>query len=143
MYEACLETPFFPEPGVEYWLVIFTNFFDDFFYWSWHEAGVAHPTGLEAATFGFAGFVPGMINACPGDFSQLVGPYDLAFELLTGCPAACPWDVNGSGEVGVGDFLVILSDWGTDPGGPPDFDGDGVVGITDFLELLRHWGPCP
>ncbi len=48
-----------------------------------------------------------------------------------------------SGDVGVSDFLSLLSDWGSDPGGPPDFDGDGDVGVTDFLELLRHWGPCP
>ncbi|MHC4383719.1 MAG: DUF7901 domain-containing protein [Planctomycetota bacterium] len=143
VYEACFDPPFLPEPGTAYWLVIFTDFFDDFEFWSWHEAGVPHPTGFDAVTFGFADFVPGLINACPGEFSQLVGPYDLAFELLTSCPAPCPWDLDASGDVGVGDFLSLLSNWGTDPGGPPDFDGDGVVGITDFLELLRHWGPCP
>jgi hypothetical protein len=45
--------------------------------------------------------------------------------------------------VGISDFLVMLAQWGTDPGGPPDFDADGAVGVTDFLELLAHWGPCP
>ena len=143
VYEACLGAPFVPVEGVEYWLVIFTDFFDDVEYWSWHESGVPHPTGEAAATFGFSGFVPGVINDCPGSFSQLVGPYDLSFELLTSCAAPCPWDLDGSGDVGVNDFLLVLSAWGSDPGGPPDFDGDGDVGVTDFLELLRHWGPCP
>ncbi len=55
---------------------------------------------------------------------------------------ACMWDLDGSGDVAVNDFLALLAQWGTDPGGPPDFDGDGTVGIFDFLDLLSHWGPC-
>ncbi|MHC5006204.1 MAG: hypothetical protein ACYTGF_02480 [Planctomycetota bacterium] len=55
----------------------------------------------------------------------------------------CPGDLDGSGDVGVTDFLALLAVWGTDPGGPPDFDGDGDVGITDFLLLLANWGSCP
>jgi murein tripeptide amidase MpaA len=62
----------------------------------------------------------------------------------TFCPPVegCPWDLDGSGAVAINDFLGLLQQWGTAPGGPPDFDGGGV-GITDFLELLSHWGPCP
>ncbi len=47
--------------------------------------------------------------------------------LLNSPPTpACPWDVDGSGEVtSVTDFLDLLAAWGTDPGGPPDFDNDG------------------
>ncbi len=55
---------------------------------------------------------------------------------------ACPWDLNGSGAVGILDLLALLAAWGTDPGGPPDFDGDGTVGILDLLTLLSAWGPC-
>jgi hypothetical protein len=55
----------------------------------------------------------------------------------------CVWDLDGSGDVGVTDFLELLAAWGSTPGGPPDFDGDGEVGIVDFLTLLAHWGPCP
>jgi predicted outer membrane repeat protein len=55
----------------------------------------------------------------------------------------CPWDLDASGDVGVNDFLVLLAQWGDDPGGPPDFDGDGDVGVGDFLELLASWGSCP
>jgi hypothetical protein len=55
----------------------------------------------------------------------------------------CPWDLNGSGSVGIADLLALLAAWGIDPGGPPDFDGDGSVGITDLLALLANWGQCP
>ena len=55
----------------------------------------------------------------------------------------CPWDLDDDGIVGITDFLSLLAQWGSNPGGPPDFDGDGTVGITDFLELLAHWGLCP
>jgi len=56
--------------------------------------------------------------------------------------APCPADLDGDGNVGINDFLDLLGQWGTDPGGPPDFDGDGDVGINDFLFLLGEWGPC-
>lgn len=55
---------------------------------------------------------------------------------------ACPWDLDGDGEIGVVDLLTVLGQWGTDPGGPPDFDGDGDVGVTDLLKVLALWGPC-
>ncbi|MCH8345154.1 MAG: FG-GAP repeat protein [Planctomycetes bacterium] len=55
---------------------------------------------------------------------------------------ACPWDLDGTGGVGILDLLALLAAWGTDPGGPPDFDGDGTVGILDLLALLANWGPC-
>ena len=34
----------------------------------------------------------------------------------------CPWDLDGDISVGINDFLDLLAQWGTDPGGPPDFD---------------------
>ena len=59
-------------------------------------------------------------------------------------PQPCPWDcADDSGDVGITDFLILLAQWGEDPGGPPDFDGSGDVGINDFLLLLAYWGPCP
>jgi hypothetical protein len=64
-------------------------------------------------------------------------------ELVTiSCPPGpCPWDLDGSGDVGVTDFLEMLAVWGQ-TGVPADFDGAGV-GVTDFLILLGNWGPCP
>ena len=55
----------------------------------------------------------------------------------------CPWDLDGSGDVGITDFLELLAAWGPNPGHPADFDNDDDVGITDFLKLLANWGPCP
>jgi hypothetical protein len=56
-------------------------------------------------------------------------------------PDPCPWDLDGSGDVGVTDFLEMLAVWGQ-AGVPADFDGGGVS-VTDFLILLGNWGPCP
>jgi hypothetical protein len=54
----------------------------------------------------------------------------------------CPGDLDGDNTAGITDFLLLLAQWGTSPGGPPDYDGDGV-GVTDFLFLLAAWGSCP
>lgn len=92
------------------------------------------------------GCADGWGNACgSGDrYLLCVTVSDTCDESPAPCPALdpCPWDLDGGG-VGITDFLSLLAQWGTDPGGPPDFDGDGNVGITDFLELLANWGPCP
>jgi hypothetical protein len=63
-------------------------------------------------------------------------------------PAPCTGDIDGGGDVGVTDFLLLLADWGPCPDPCPpscaaDLDGDCTVGITDFLLLLANWGPCP
>ncbi len=57
-------------------------------------------------------------------------------------PAACPADLDGDGLVGVGDLLVVLSNWGA-AGGPGDLSGDGTVDVQDLLTLLAAWGACP
>lgn len=56
---------------------------------------------------------------------------------------SCPADLDGDGNIGVGDLLALLGQWGTDPRRPPDFDGNGNVGVSDLLVLLANWGPCP
>ena len=58
----------------------------------------------------------------------------------------CPWDLDGSGDVGVKDLLFLLGTWGPCPKKgdcPADFDGSGDVGVKDLLILLGNWGPCP
>ena len=70
------------------------------------------------------------------------GPYGHRYFATATCGSGCAEDVSGDGSVGVEDLLILLSAWGTDPGGPPDFDGDGDVGVNDFLALLANWGPC-
>ncbi len=59
--------------------------------------------------------------------------------------AACPWDLDDSGDVGVKDLLILLGAWGPCPPKedcPADFDDSGDVGVKDLLILLGAWGPC-
>jgi hypothetical protein len=70
------------------------------------------------------------------------GPFGHRYLATVTCGSGCAEDISGNGSVGIQDLLILLSAWGTDPGGPPDFDGDGNVGINDFLILLAAWGPC-
>ncbi len=44
---------------------------------------------------------------------------------------ACPGDLDGDGNVGTGDLILLLGSWG-DP-----------YGTADLIELLGNWGPCP
>jgi len=55
----------------------------------------------------------------------------------------CLWDLDGNGGIGHKDLVTLLTQWRTNPGGPPDFDGDGTVAVPDLLLLLANWGPCP
>ncbi len=55
-------------------------------------------------------------------------------------------DLDGSGDVGVKDLLILLGVWGPCPKKgdcPADFDESGDVGVKDLLFLLGVWGPCP
>ena len=36
------------------------------------------------------------------------------------------------------DLVTLLADWG-DAGSPADLNGDGVVGLGDLLILLSNW----
>ena len=60
------------------------------------------------------------------------------------CQPCLAADIDGDGQVGIGDFLLVLAQWGPCP--PKcfaDVNGDGDVGIADFLMVLGAWGPCP
>jgi hypothetical protein len=69
-----------------------------------------------------------------------------AFER-TGAPAPGPLylgDIDGSGGVGINDFLALLAEWGPcdDQCCLADLNLDGTVGIDDFLILLASWTPA-
>ncbi|MHC4083220.1 MAG: hypothetical protein ACYSU2_18070 [Planctomycetota bacterium] len=132
--------------------------------------GVAQVCGTLISEFPGAWLASACVPA-PGDYVVFVAPghcdgsgifddypcdtsndYQLCITVTNACDepcgdcptgAACPADLDGDGSVGIVDFLWLLAQWGTDPGGPPDFDGDGTVGVSDFLVLLASWGPCP
>jgi len=59
------------------------------------------------------------------------------------CEAACPEDIDGSGQVGLTDLIAVLSAWGPCPGCPEDIDSSGSVGLTDLIAVLGAWGVCP
>ncbi|MDP6601269.1 MAG: hypothetical protein QGG74_03900 [Phycisphaerales bacterium] len=57
------------------------------------------------------------------------------------CPSDCPADLDGDGQVAVGDLLILIGGYGgNDP--THDLDGNGTVGIGDILMLIGVWGPC-
>ena len=129
-------TPMELTAGVEYYLLANNNLIDDFVS---GQGNVGFAPQID-----WLGFVEGSAN----DFSDPIffgrgvpGNLGPNFQIVLGL--ACPWDLDGDGDVGINDFLDLLGQWGTAPGGPPDFDGDFMVGIVDFLELLAHWGLCP
>ncbi len=57
--------------------------------------------------------------------------------------AACQWDLEGKGSIGVSDLHSLLASWGPCKRFPADFDGNSSVGVSDLLALLANWGPCP
>ncbi len=71
------------------------------------------------------------------DYNNLVIEWLLAHNRSS---PPCPGDLDDSGDVGIGDFLIVLGLWGT-PGG--DVTGDGLTNIDDFLVIIGSWGPCP
>ena len=63
--------------------------------------------------------------------------------LLSPIQQGIPGDLDGDGQVGVSDFLILLASWGPCDhceNCPPDLDNDCVVGVSDFLILLANWG---
>ncbi len=98
------------------------------------EAGVLEPG--EYTLYAYADFsYADIIQLIP--FGEAV--FDFAFVIAVPCPA----DLDGSGDVGVKDLLILLGAWGPNKGHPADFDNSGDVGVKDLLFLLGIWGPCP
>ncbi len=66
------------------------------------------------------------------------------FSACVTVETAAPGDADGDGVVGIGDFLIVLGNWGVCPGPCPpaclgDVDDDCEVGIEDFLMVLGNW----
>jgi hypothetical protein len=125
-----------------YWIEISNNTTGNQCIWLWQTAPAGNGAGAQTDSTAVA-------YACPADKRD----YDLAWclgvdnetgaELGDPGGCACPWDLDGDGDLGMGDLLIVLSTWGPNPGAPADFDGDGEVGFFDLLKLLSRWGPCP
>jgi len=54
----------------------------------------------------------------------------------------CPGDIDGSGQVGVDDLLLVINQWGACNGCEADINGDGQVGVDDLLQIISDWGAC-
>ncbi len=55
----------------------------------------------------------------------------------------CPADIDGSSDVGFGDLLAVLSNWGMDGPGADIAEPQDIVDFSDLVGLLAAWGPCP
>ena len=67
----------------------------------------------------------------------------MALSLARTLLAVCLGDLDGDGNVGVIDLLILLGNWGpcADCNDcPADLDGDCSVGVADLLILLGNWG---
>ena len=71
---------------------------------------------------------------------QIALGYLFAEAMIELADAACPADLDGSGDVGPADLAILLGAWGTTS--EADLTGDGIVGARDLAMLLGSWGPC-
>ena len=55
------------------------------------------------------------------------------------CAAPCPTDLDGNGETGFPDIVVLLSAWGPPAGA---VNGDGATEFQDLIVLLSAFGDC-
>jgi hypothetical protein len=69
---------------------------------------------------------------CPGHRITVVAS-------ATGSSPADVAPAGGDGVVDILDFLAVLTDWGLAGPRPTDIDGSGTVGIGDVLVLLSEW----
>jgi hypothetical protein len=79
------------------------------------------------------------------EFDALEGSWG-SFRLGAGeGQPECPGDVDGDGDVDLGDLAILLASYGTaegDAGYNPaaDLDGDGMIGLSDLAALLSVYG---
>ncbi|MCP4758925.1 MAG: hypothetical protein GY894_08200 [Planctomycetes bacterium] len=78
---------------------------------------------------------PLLVGGAPLMDGSESGRGDLAISL----DVRCIGDIDGSGDVGIDDLLLLIGGWeGVDP--LLDFSNDGTVGIDDLLAMLDHFG---
>jgi hypothetical protein len=122
-----------------------TTFCDDF---NSYTAVAANDDNGDTGVWGTDPALEDLSGLTPGSeyYIQLDGfdgwPGTGTITVSIGCPA----DLDGSGGVGINDFLNMLAMWGPCAdcdNCPADFDGNCEVNVNDFLILLGNWGPCP
>ncbi len=78
-------------------------------------------------------------------FALIVGALLLA--ILAARPAAaqvancsCPADCNVDGTINVNDLLMVINNWGRNPGSPADINHDNQVNVADLLAVINAYG---
>lgn len=114
---------------------------------SWSTVTLAQNPNGNALRWGAAYTFRFDADAPPTDVDATVGLFKFgspqSVNVPTMAPGAgtpCDADLDGSGDVGFSDLLILLAAW-THVGVPADLDGGGV-GFSDLLILLSAWGPC-
>ena len=77
----------------------------------------------------------------PRWFTNAATSLSLALTSSIYSAPPCDADLDGDGQVGTSDLLLLFSSWGHCEGCVEDLDGDGVVSTHDLLELFSGWGP--
>lgn len=95
---------------------------------------VTHPLNMAPIVWSLDNPEPGMvIDASTG---QIVWAAPVAADFPYGL------FVRATNDTGTATVLFLLGVEGTVPSCPPDIDGDGEVGFGDVLAVLAEWGPC-
>lgn len=50
-----------------------------------------------------------------------------------------PGDLDGDGQVGVNDLLLVIAQWNCTSDCTADADGDGTVNVSDLLIVIANW----
>ncbi|MHC4273788.1 MAG: GC-type dockerin domain-anchored protein [Planctomycetota bacterium] len=79
--------------------------------------------------------------AQPPNYAEVYQAAIVGYPFAPPCPADC--ESPRDGTVDVGDFLMLLAQWGTAGACDCEDPPDGTVDVGDFLALLAAWGPCP
>ncbi|MHC5114907.1 MAG: hypothetical protein ACYTGP_10830 [Planctomycetota bacterium] len=111
------------------------------------DVGGAWP-GFQVEGVTYARHTVEVTNGFMGSHSGNVPGNDLAIgAALNGIQlrllSACPEDLDGDTNVGFGDLLAVIGQWGPCHGScPADLNGDHTVGFGDILVVIGAWGPC-
>ena len=54
----------------------------------------------------------------------------------------CTGDLDHNGDIGFGDLIIVLVEWGPCDACDADINENGSVDFSDLLFILSNWGPC-
>ncbi|MCH2136781.1 MAG: hypothetical protein MK101_09395 [Phycisphaerales bacterium] len=81
---------------------------------------------------------PATPNWCEVSGGEWQGEGVVCGDIQCGCEG----DVTGDGLADVNDVLALITEWGTIGHVPEDLNGDGEVGVEDLLIILQWFNNC-